>query len=61
MAGRLVAKLDPFPADFGFNMIEWSGSDGDGDELANGVYLYHLKAKGSDESVEHIGKMIKMK
>ncbi|MCH8126257.1 type IX secretion system sortase PorU [candidate division KSB1 bacterium] len=60
IAGRLIAELDPFQGTFGFNMFEWDGRDQDGDELANGVYFYRLKAKGVDSSREFIGKMIKM-
>jgi len=41
-------------------MFEWDGRDQDGDNLANGIYFYRLKAQSIDSSREFIGKMIKM-
>lgn len=61
IAGRLVTELEPFLGQFGFNMREWDGRDQDGDELANGTYLYRLKAKNTEGSSEFIGKLVKMK
>lgn len=61
LAGRQIARLPTFSGTFGFNSLSWNGRDEDGDALANGVYLYQLKAKTLDESAEHIGKIIKMK
>ncbi|MEE9168515.1 MAG: FlgD immunoglobulin-like domain containing protein, partial [bacterium] len=61
LAGRLIAELDPIPGEFGLNLVDWDGRDQDGDRLANGVYLYLLKARSEDMATEHLGKMIRMK
>jgi len=62
LSGRLIRTLDPFIARPGFNMIPWNGEDGDGDTLANGVYLYKLiAASGNDGGAlraEAIGKLV---
>ncbi|MGH7599507.1 MAG: type IX secretion system sortase PorU, partial [bacterium] len=43
LSGRLIRTLDDMGRN-GFNQIEWDGRDEDGDELANGVYLYKIIA-----------------
>ncbi|MBK7260262.1 MAG: hypothetical protein IPI01_21155 [Ignavibacteriae bacterium] len=43
----------------GFNRIAWDGRDADGDELANGVYLYQITAKGSGGEARAIEKLVK--
>jgi hypothetical protein len=62
LSGRLIRTLDPFAARRGFNMISWDGEDGDGDTLANGVYLYKLIATSNNGAgvlrAETIGKMV---
>ncbi len=62
LSGRLIRTLEPFDAQRGFNMMEWDGRDADGDELANGVYLYKIIAtqRQSNESLraEEIGKLV---
>jgi len=60
LSGRLLRALEPFAAQRGFNMIEWDGRDEDGDELANGVYLYKIIAATPSDAplrVEEIGKL----
>jgi flagellar hook assembly protein FlgD len=43
-------------------MLEWDGRDADGDELANGVYLYKITAtqeqNGASLRAEEIGKLV---
>jgi hypothetical protein len=64
LAGRLIRRLEPVEAVSGFNMIPWDGRDGDGDQLANGVYLYKVVASmksaenGGDLRAEEIGKVV---
>jgi len=61
LSGRLIRSLEEFNASRGFNMVEWDGRDADGDELANGVYLYKIIAAApSDASLraEEIGKLV---
>lgn len=62
LSGRLIRTLEAFAAQRGFNMVEWDGRDEDGDELANGVYLYKITAtQAQDEAprrAEAIGKLV---
>ena len=62
LSGRLIRTLDPVAARPGFNVISWNGEDGDGDTLANGVYLYKLIATSNEGGealrAESIGKMV---
>jgi hypothetical protein len=43
LSGRLIRTLESAGFD-GFNQVEWDGRDADGDQLANGVYLYKIIA-----------------
>ncbi len=65
VTGRLIAKLDRFPAQMGFNHFYWDGRDEDGDPLANGVYIYKLTAKTSHNGqlllAEQIQKCVLMR
>jgi flagellar hook assembly protein FlgD len=49
-------------AQSGFNALSWDGRDRDGDELANGVYLYKVIAtqRRNDEMLraEKIEKLV---
>lgn len=45
LAGRLVRDLGSRPADFGYNDVGWDGRDSDGNQPANGVYLFTLTAQ----------------
>jgi hypothetical protein len=61
LSGQLIRTLEyPF-AIRGFNMVDWDGLDADGDELANGVYLYKIVARalGSEgvDQEEKIGRV----
>ncbi len=61
VAGRLIQTLENIAATPGFNQVPWDGLDADGDELANGVYLYRIVAKsvvdGEDVVIEQIEKL----
>lgn len=59
LGGRSIFKFEPEDFTVGFHTIDWDGRDAFGDELANGVYLYRLKAVNSDESASFIGKLAK--
>jgi hypothetical protein len=54
IAGRLIRDIKIPGTDpritIGFNKIFWDGKDQDGDEIANGVYLYKMIAKFSDKT-----------
>ena len=52
VAGRLIQTLF-VPVNslrFGFNRIYWDGRDNDGDEIANGVYLYTMVLKNGEKT-----------
>ncbi|MDP1995025.1 MAG: FlgD immunoglobulin-like domain containing protein, partial [Ignavibacteria bacterium] len=55
IAGRLVKEIKKSSAELSvdFNRIFWDTKDQDGDQLANGVYLYKVIAKknGKSESI----------
>jgi len=61
VAGRLIQDIDYGWAGAGFNMIPWDGRDADGDELANGVYLYKIYATNGTEKTEELSKIIVMR
>ena len=45
----------------GFNRIEWNGTDEDGDEIANGTYLYKVIIKSPENSYQLTQKLSKVK
>jgi flagellar hook assembly protein FlgD len=58
ITGKLVKTIDAYdigPIRIGRNITEyaWDGNDDYGDRLANGVYLYRVKAKIDGENIEH--------
>ncbi len=61
LQGRVIQKLEGFVTNLGFNVIEWDGRDYDGDEPANGVYLYKITVKDGDKSRSRIEKMVKVR
>jgi len=63
IAGRLIRELiiPPNSLRMGFNRIYWDGKDEDGDEIANGVYLYKIITKFSDKTKSGIYKFSKLK
>ena len=61
LAGRLIRTFDDGPAAAGFNRLLWNGRDADGDELANGVYLYKISARRAGRTEEVIQKCVVMR
>jgi len=59
--GRKIYSHLPQTFQTGTHNIVWNGLDKYGDEIANGVYLYRLKAKGEDNSVSQIGRIAKFR
>lgn len=62
VAGRLIETIANPHSAVGLNQISWEGRDNDGNELANGVYLYKIiaTANHSDKALkdEYIGKLV---
>jgi hypothetical protein len=63
IAGRLIWDYEVPASDMdpGFNKIYWSGRDQDGDEVANGVYLYKVIAKFKDETKSVTQKLARVR
>ena len=56
---RVIAITEEEPFSSGYNYINWDGRDAYGETLANGVYIYRLKADDGNESVTVIRKLAK--
>jgi len=59
LGGSNILHINPQSVNAGYNFINWDGRDKYGDILANGVYLYSVKAINGNESVSTIGKIAK--
>jgi flagellar hook assembly protein FlgD len=57
ISGRKVKSMIERDHKLGFNRISWNGRDEYGNLLANGVYLYKLKAEINDQIINHIGRL----
>ncbi len=60
VAGRLIREVKA-PAVVGFNQIYWDGKDGDGETMANGIYLYKLILEGMGKTETSIQKLAILK
>ncbi|HFE54002.1 MAG TPA: T9SS type A sorting domain-containing protein [Bacteroidetes bacterium] len=58
LAGRKVYETGPIACARGYTALPWDGLDAEGDELANGVYLYRIVAKTEKAKAETIGKLV---
>lgn len=63
VAGRLIASLKGNGLTGSFLRIPWDGRDNDGDQLANGVYLYKVIVRTPDGrfASEALGKMTRLR
>jgi hypothetical protein len=63
IAGRRIQEIHVPQSDLniGFNRIPWDGRDSDGDELANGYYLYQIQIKGEGKTETSVEKMAKVR
>lgn len=63
VAGRLIKVINDYGITSRFVQIEWDGRDEDGDEIANGVYLYKVITKTQDGKFteEAFGKLSVLK
>ena len=63
IAGRKIKEIKKTPSELiiGFNKIEWNSTDEDGDEIANGTYLYKVIIKSSENSYQVTQKLSRVK
>lgn len=59
--GLKIKTISEYSAHIGHNLTVWDGRDADGDEVANGIYLYKLIVDFGDKSITQTGKMLKVK
>ena len=57
ISGRKVKSIIERNQKLGFNRISWNGRDEYGNLLANGVYLYKIKAEINNQKINHIGRL----
>ncbi len=50
IAGRLIRNIEKFNVEGNFVKVNWDGRDEDGNEIANGTYLYKIIVKTLDGS-----------
>jgi hypothetical protein len=63
IAGRLIRDIEVPQTDLniGFNKIGWDGRDQDGDEIANGLYLYKILSTHNGKTKSAIQKLVKLR
>ena len=59
LGGRKIKNIRSDYYEAGYHYINWDGKDTYGDNIANGVYLYSLKAINNGKSISKIGKVAK--
>ena len=57
ITGRRIIAIDTLDASVSFNEFYYDGYDGDGEPLANGVYLYKFTARKGDVRKQKVGKI----
>ena len=57
ISGRKVKSIVDLDQKLGFNRISWNGRDEYGSLLANGVYIYKVKAEINNQKINHIGRL----
>lgn len=61
VSGRMVYERTERGLRPGHHELAWNGLDEEGDKLANGVYLYHMVAKGPSGSASESGRLVKLR
>ena len=59
LGGRRIKSFDEPSISPGYHTIDWDGMDAFGGQIANGVYLYRLKAVGDKTTETYIGRCAK--
>jgi len=58
LGGRLVRRLGPEAQAAGFQQVAWDGRGADGHLLANGTYLFRIRARSGDEKTRVRGPLV---
>ena len=61
IGGKKIFSLEKTNAPKGFNIIYWNGQNSFGDDLANGVYIYHIEAVSQNEKISQLGRLAKFR
>ena len=61
IGGKKIYSLEKTHAPKGFNIINWNGQNAFGDNLSNGIYIYHIKAISENEKISRLGRLAKFK
>jgi hypothetical protein len=63
IAGRKIREIPIGPGELqiGFNRVRWDGRDEDGDDVANGYYLYSLTTSSDGNAMRSLGKMVRVR
>ena len=63
IAGRMIKEIEQSNISRRFVVIDWDGRDADGNEIANGTYLYKIIVKSSDGEFQKsvLGKLAVIK
>ena len=63
ISGRQIRDMVALGADLsgGTHMLPWDGTDADGDAVSNGTYLYKIVARKAGQTLEKLGKMVRMR
>jgi len=60
VAGRVIKTIET-NLNIGYNSVKWDGRDEDGDNIANGVYLYKVIIEGSNKTESKQQKLVMLK
>ena len=63
IAGRLIKTIEKFNVNQKYVLIDWDGRDNDGNEIANGTYLYKLIVSSTDGAFtkDVLGRLAKLR
>lgn len=63
ISGKLINRIERHGLTGSFIAIEWDGRDIDGDQVANGLYIYKITVRTSDglRKAESFGRLVVMK